>query len=338
MPQELHGAALLVMVPTAEAALNRLQAFWARVLLGGPPGFRLATLSAMVVCGWPQSLGSLAWEAAIIALARLYVLPSMHPGTRMLELALNRGRANWVFVVLDFMNRNQIPDITKAGFDESSLGEARTDSAERKSLLRRYRWDVVKPKLPTKDAAALGGKAARVIPTFGVPLAALLPPPGRLPTAWLSAPHPPGMWKYFRCWNLTRLTGRWPCSVLGLLDLPYTLGKCPWCSVQDITVLHPFSSCPSAAERRPSGLHVSAVSGLYHDQSISIQLFGDCRDSVELWQRIAVVGAVLVECITQNFVAPDQCNGPAEAAERLDISEVHSVGLDCVEDPESEGD
>jgi hypothetical protein len=316
VPQVMYGAALLVLVPTAVAALNRLQAYWARILLGGPPGFRLATLPAIAACGWTQSLGSLAWEAAIIAFARFFVLPHRHPGTLILELIRDHSLSDWASLVLDYMSQHHIPIITEAGFDAPLLEDARENKTCRKSLLRRYRWDCVKPKLLAQDAATFASKSARIIPTFGVPLSAFLPQLGRLPITWLSAPHQPGMWKFFRCWSLTRLTGRWPCSVLGSPDLPYTLETCPWCSAVEITVLHPFSACHKAAEHW-APVARDTQTGRPTDQSISIQLFGDCSDPVELWQLIAVVGAVLTECIVSSFGLPLERDDDFFSCERL---------------------
>ena len=189
-------------------ALNRLQAFWANTLLGGPAGYQVGTFSAMAVCGWTLSLGSYAWEVAIIALARLSVPSLDHPGSCMLEVAHTFNGPSWLTSLLGCMCAQGIPTIARTGFSEQLIEGARCDRLCHKFRLSRYRWDCVKPILLGIDAAKFARKVTRVLPTFGVAITILILRLQKLPMCWLNAPCKPGMWKFFRCWSLPRLTGR----------------------------------------------------------------------------------------------------------------------------------
>ena len=320
VPLVLFGAAILISVPKADLALNRLQSFWACSLLGCPPNFRLAAMTAAAACGWPLCLGTLVWEVAVVAFARLFLLPQDHPSRIMLDVAASPPYATWVANVVAYMEARQIPLITKSGIAESCIKAAHLDREHRKQLLRHYRWDIVNPILLKQDEITYVSCAARLIPTFGIPLSSLIPRPCRLPKEWLVASGPPGMWKYFRCWSIARLTGRWPCSVLGSADLPFTLAKCSWCDTCNITVLHPFC-CPRVAWHIPQGELSAWASAMSDEQTLSVLVFGSGVDPASQWQRIQAVGTVLVEQMLedlgQGFTAAD----PYFSNERLEFSE-----------------
>ena len=128
--------------------------------------------------------------------------------------------------------------------------------------------------------------------------------------------------------------------MLGSPDLPYTLETCPWCSAVEISVLHPFSACHRAAELRARATR-GALVGHQADQSISIQLFGDCSDPLELWQRIAVIGAVLTDCIVSNFGLPlerDDAFFSCERLSKLMASEARCELHEEVDSPASDDD
>ena len=117
-PALLFAAPLLAVVPRAESALNKLQYGWGMKLLGCAPGPRLRWLIVVAQCGWEFRLGTRMIEKAILARARLFVLPPDHPAVVVFEVARASLAPCWVNTVSALMNRecwaNPIPDMQRS--------------------------------------------------------------------------------------------------------------------------------------------------------------------------------------------------------------------------------
>eukprot|EP00959_Pyramimonas_sp_CCMP1952_P182383 3813696-Pyramimonas_sp.AAC.1 len=130
--------------------MNKLQVTWGRRLLGchkGPP-IRHAVVVAQ--CGWPMRLGTRFLEKALMARARLMVLPGDHPGALMLRAARSLATPTWESAVVALAQRLAPPPPDLEGhplFPAALLNEARVSSAARKAILKSYRLEVLRPSL-----------------------------------------------------------------------------------------------------------------------------------------------------------------------------------------------
>ncbi|CAK0904656.1 unnamed protein product, partial [Prorocentrum cordatum] len=140
----LYAAPLLAAVPGAESTMNKLQVTWGRRLLGchkGPP-IRHAVVVAQ--CGWPMRLGTRFLEKALMARARLMVLPGDHPGALMLRAARSLATPTWESAAVALAQRLAPPPQDLEGhplFPAALLDEARVSSAARKAILKSCRLE-----------------------------------------------------------------------------------------------------------------------------------------------------------------------------------------------------
>ena len=95
VPGILYLAPLLVMAPRMAGTLDRLQSKWARMILGCHNGPLVAWPLLRAACGWNLRLSCQVWEVAFVAFARLVALPELHPGHRLLQLALATTAPSW---------------------------------------------------------------------------------------------------------------------------------------------------------------------------------------------------------------------------------------------------
>ena len=124
----------------------------------------------------------------------------------------------------------EVVDITECGaFDGETLARARCCRDARRAVLRRYRWDHVRPVLRERDLRAFDAAAAVTIPVLGVPFSSLVPVPAPLPLALLGWKYDSLSWRWFRCWALIRISGRWPGVLVGADDMPFVMDRCPRC-------------------------------------------------------------------------------------------------------------
>ena len=90
--------------------LNRMQAGWARALLGirdaqqGPWSILIAE------CGWVRRLGTLMLERAIMLKARASLLPRQHPLNWLLRESCASSTPNWATAVAEIQSSLELPE------------------------------------------------------------------------------------------------------------------------------------------------------------------------------------------------------------------------------------
>ena len=141
----LFAGAILATVPGAILALNRLQVEWARRILGCHSGPQVKWWIVIAQCGWARRLGTKLVERAILARARIQLLPGVHPTARMLQIADAVPALSWARKVSALMSSGEfggvIPDIVDGGvFTQEQLGTARGNADQRSTLLVEYKW------------------------------------------------------------------------------------------------------------------------------------------------------------------------------------------------------
>ena len=91
-----------------------------------------------------------------------------------------------------------IPDIGDAiGFTTEEITQARADRTACISLIRRYKWKVVRPRLLAEDIAAYRAPCSRQKLILSVPFATLEPSPAKLNLVFLRQPLGSGDWRVF---------------------------------------------------------------------------------------------------------------------------------------------
>ena len=125
---------LLVMCPTAESQLNKLQYEWACLVLGVGGHGRLRRHLAIVQCGWEVRLGTRALELAVVARARLFLFPDDHPGAMMLRAALGSTAVSWLSCVRLWMEKISPGGAFKDIVDYPKFSDTRSARPARTSL------------------------------------------------------------------------------------------------------------------------------------------------------------------------------------------------------------
>ena len=192
-------------------------------------------------------------ERAIMARARLLAQPADHPGARMLSLARSLSCTTWASVVAGRMAELTPPilDIDVHPAFRHPLRNARCSLELRRSLLRDFKLQVVRPALRARDLVAFQRAACARLPALDMSYAVLVPEPQQLPVGMLSLDFGPHMWREFRMWAVARMSGSWPLPVLGVPCLPVTLSRCAACGDLQVDIAHAL--CGSGALGRPFG-------------------------------------------------------------------------------------
>ena len=246
-PVALYAAELLVLHDDAEKVLNAAQQRWALSLLGCTAHAHVTGSLAVVHCGWRWRLGTKFLECAILARARINLLPLEHPARKLMALADALPAITWSRRVKRLMAticpESPLPDVTECSlFSNDALDEARASNVERKKAVKNYRDAVIRPALLDYDRRAYGTAASKVFPAFGVPFAQFQPK--HYACAWgvsllTSTVHA----KIFRAWSVARISGKWPLTVLGEKHTSVTLEFCPFCGQPDVTITHTLLQC-----------------------------------------------------------------------------------------------
>ena len=246
-PAVLYGAAFFVLADGATAALNRMQAHWARSILGCPLNVHISWAILVAQCGWEFRLSSRALEAAFVGLARLSVLPLDHPAARVAKAARATPARTWYqsisALLVSVVPGHPIPEIEVCPTLACEVSRSRECGAARKLALRRYRWEVVRPALRRAETAALEKAASRNLPVFGLPFSAFQPYPERMALDLLAMDMGPSTWRWFRMWAMVRMTGRWPLAVLGGHVNPEHLASCALCGCEGPDISHALLDC-----------------------------------------------------------------------------------------------
>ncbi|CAK0904763.1 unnamed protein product [Prorocentrum cordatum] len=109
----LYPPPFLFLAQRARYSLDSLQASWARRLLGCAIGPALPGEAVLAHCGWHLRLGTKMVERAILARAKLFLLPETHPGASMLRLASATSCPTWASAAQAVMEAldSPIPDV-----------------------------------------------------------------------------------------------------------------------------------------------------------------------------------------------------------------------------------
>ena len=301
VPAVLFPAALVITIIAFESRLNRLQHEWARAVLGCRTGPCTNWALSRAQCGWVLRLGTRAIEYAIMAEARIHVLPRDHPAVLMAEAATSSLAYTWLRSVATLRGRvggrTPIPSLLDFAPAVARLEAARADADERKHVLRRYRWEVVHPALQAYDRECYLRAASRVIVAFGVPFTHFQPLPSQTPSGLLCCDWGSSSWRLYRLWAVCRMTGRWPLPVLGQTELPESLQVCAACGQINISVTHPLLVCPGTLV-----LHqtlTAAVGSLYRDSQVAFltAVFGHNAPPANRYQHILYVGKAILTSI-----------------------------------------
>ena len=90
-----------ISVHGAESAMNRMQAGWARALLGCRHTHAGAWPLLVAELGWKRRLGTRMLERAIMLRARALLLQESHPARRVLTVARASSHVTWHTAVLE---------------------------------------------------------------------------------------------------------------------------------------------------------------------------------------------------------------------------------------------
>ncbi|CAK0875342.1 unnamed protein product [Prorocentrum cordatum] len=214
----LFACPLLAGVPGAEARFNKLQVGWGRRLLGCHGGPPIKHVVVVAQCGWRMRMGTRFIERALMARARLTVLPPDHPGAIMYRASRALCVPTWLSDAAALASRlpDPPPDLDSHPlFPPEALRAAQLDPARRKVLLREYRRFALRPALLRYDQQAFAAGASRVLPSLNRSFAALCPGPALPDEGMLTWEPGPSFWRYYRLWAVARMTGAWPLPVLG---------------------------------------------------------------------------------------------------------------------------
>ena len=294
----LYASAFLIMHQQAVGKFNYLQYRWARKLLGCDTAPHTKWILLTASCGWHTRLGTRLRECAIIALARLRLLPLDHPASRMLRLVEGTDARCWVNVIQEHMADNvPIIDITAHPcFSEENIAKARHDKEIRKDLLRRYRCAVVRPALAASDERAFATCAARVVTPFHVRFDCFLPTLGGSSSTFTAAVD--GItWRSHRTWLILRLFGLWPVALFGGDGFPEKLSCCAACGVANVDVSHPLCDCAGTVDHFLDWQVVTGWCNREASQAFFTALFSSTMASGHLEATIAYVGKSVATCI-----------------------------------------
>ena len=302
-PVVLYAAALLALASEAETSLNRLQFFWARHILGCNQGCALNWNLCILQCGWNMRLGTRMWEFAIVARARLFLMPPESPAARIFQIALHCTCPTWVLHVANFMTSSSLPETipeiwSMSGISVAKVTKAQGDNIARKDLLRRYRMDVVRPILLQRDRIRFASSAQADLPCIMTSFARLQPLAAMPDQGLLGWEFDRRTWRHYRCWAVVRISGRWPLAVLGASDCPQSLEFCRLCGTPDVDVCHALCEC-----RGTSSLYDQLrVKGACPDRdrapACTEYIFGMQQERTEFLARVTFTGSAIAACAT----------------------------------------
>ena len=164
---------MLVTAPRAAAALDKMQRKWAATILGCRDVRGISWHVQTAQCGWEMKLSTKVKEAAIVARARLYLLPQSHPTAKLFEQAKKVGAWNWEREVHKIMQAADLPTPVPEIWEHTAITvedieRARHSAEERRNILRHYRWYAVRPILRESDQKAYLKVASKELHDFGM--------------------------------------------------------------------------------------------------------------------------------------------------------------------------
>ena len=119
-----------------------------------------------------------------------------------------------------------IPDIFAASvIDVNEERLVSTDSTVRRRILRKYKWDVVRPAVLHLDSDVFRRDARKELPGIRASYEDL----GCFSKTAISLLLVNDVsWRFVRIWYLIKLTGAWP---MGLFDVETQMGELPFCTL-----------------------------------------------------------------------------------------------------------
>lgn len=299
-PSVLYASALLVCAPGAKTALDRLQYLWGRQLLGFRAGPHVRWPIVAAQCGWDLRLGTRLVERAIMARAKILVLPDAHPAVALLRLADGVLAVSWSDTVRGLMSAPEllqvIPDMSShPAFPSARLKQAQADKCLRKVLLQQYRWDIVRPALRRADRDAFLAVATQPLPGFNISYSSFQPQAERIPISFLAFDSGHETWLWYRLWALCRMTGCWPAPIRGADVLPVQIQVCPRCGASEVTVVHALCVCPGYAPMRSWARSLCTLPSEANGHAFLLTIFGQCHAPSVREVHIALVGKALIE-------------------------------------------
>ena len=190
-------------------------------------------------------------ENAIVARARAWLLPDDHPVSPLMAQACMLPCLTWAASVSAAMQApdlpENIPEILNCGAcTPAERTQAKSDSDVRKIILKRYRWEVVRSCLLEYDRRVYLQAAEKFLDALQVSVGALQPTPERLDVGLMDVAWSSQSWKWFRCWSIVRITGRWLLTAYGEHELPSELPACRACGAARVSVAHAMAECPAS--------------------------------------------------------------------------------------------
>ena len=309
-PGIMYVAPLLVLAPGMHTAMDRLQASWARDILGCRHAVNLSWSSLRVQCGWDLRLSSKVVLVSIMAFARLQLLPCSHPGSRMLGLALRLPSQSWAVVVMQEMNHATLASpilsiLSHPSFSSHQVEEARSCKESRKELLRSYRTIAVLPLLRERDQRLYSNSAAIVLPSLLWCRSTLLPGPEPAMTDLLDMDFGVHTWRFYRSWAIIRITGLWPTSCYAEAALTELLDSCPLCDARQVSVTHCVYECPSTVRFYHSLAMSVDVPARMDPHALLLFLFGPCAEVSHRLPSIEYVGRCVHQVLSARLGVPD---------------------------------
>ena len=240
----LHGIAFCITLPSAESCLNKLQAGWARVVLGIKDFPQGITPFLITECRWTWRLGTRMFAEALMLEARVCLLPDICCASPALAAARSSVFPSWASAVRALRERlGDLPDITTwlsgQGIDARHLGRF-----ERKSHARRFRQKIIYPALREYDDYYYRSAGA----TKDWPYPDLQRRRDSFSEDLLLASWSTQEWHQFSVWSLIRVTGRVPLPLYDVDFFPDTLDVCPLCGMEKADLSHALCACSALAE------------------------------------------------------------------------------------------
>jgi len=186
-------------------------------------------------------------EYALVTRARCFLLPPDHPTRIVFEAARGAALATWESSSRALLGDDIADIIGHPLFTSLEVQHAMHDSDVRRSLLKRYRWNVVRPALLEREMVEFSAASAKIIPVLGVSYSSLVTSPRPFPHDWFCRHQDATTWFHYRVWALMRLTGAWPSALYGEEAFPLTIDSCKLCGEPDISILHPLVICRANA-------------------------------------------------------------------------------------------
>ena len=306
----LYGLEMCVLTSQAESRLNRMQAGWARVLLGIGQCSEGTWMHLVAECGWRVRLGTRMWERAIMLKARLSLLPKCNPVHRILCTATTSTTTTWISVVRDWQMHAGLPSAIPDLLETCSLDDvelARGCRSIRKRLIDRYKSHHVRPILQQYDDKAFLTSTQRGHWPYGSFQHSL----DSFPTALITADWDADICRLYRAWAVVRATGRIPLQVFNAGELPTYMDTCPLCQQPIADIQHFLAVCTGTRDLYSQW----AANSTYHQRpsnwtDLGAKLFTgrlapDTDDSDCARNRINFVGRVckrVASSITQNSI------------------------------------